>query len=119
MEIKKMRRLVITLAASFVSLFSNLSVSLAEAQDTVLTSRNAFRVCNIASEDWVNFCNGLIQGYADYAVLSGNACIPAGTTRTTLITVYIDRLPATQAYANDAPALLAAVEVLKRAYPCR
>lgn len=114
-----MRRFALTILVGLISIFSTLNASTAEAQDTVLTSKNVFRVCNIADEDWVSFCNGLIQGFSDYAVLSGNACIPVGTTRTTLITVYIDRLSATQAYADDAPALISAVEVLKRAYPCR
>ena len=87
--------------------------------DTFLSARNAHTLCTTAATQWVDFCNGLIQGYADYAVLTGNACIPSGTTRTTMITIYTDRLPGSQAYKNNEPALMAAVEILSRAYSCR
>ena len=91
----------------------------AASSDTSLSARNAYSLCTTEDMDWINFCNGLIQGYADYAVLSGNACIPSGTTRTTMITIYTDRLPSSQAYKNNEPALMAAVEILSRAYACR
>ena len=58
--------------------------------ETVLYSRNVYSLCTQEDMDWINFCNGLIQGYADYVVLAGASCIPAGTTRTTLITIFID-----------------------------
>ena len=89
------------------------------SSETTLSARNAYSLCTTEDMDWINFCNGLIQGYADYASLSGNACFPTGTTRTTLITIYTDRLPSSQAYNNNDSALVAAVEILSRAYACR
>lgn len=86
--------------------------------ETVLYSRNVYSLCTQEDMDWINFCNGLIQGNADYVVLAGASCIPAGTTRTTLITIFIDRLPSSSAYSNDKPALEAVIEVFSRIYPC-
>ena len=89
------------------------------SSETTLSARNVHSLCTTEDMDWINFCNGLIQGYADYAVLADYACIPSGTTRTTLITIYTDRLPSSQAYNNNESALAAAVEILSRAYACR
>ena len=113
-----MRTLLVSSLISIGSIILSFDDKMAHAQETVLTSRNAYSLCNTTASHWVDFCNGLIQGYAEYAVLSGNACIPAGTTRTTLITIYTDRLPQTNAYSKNEPAIMAAVEVLGRAYPC-
>ena len=109
-KISTMLAVSFTLIAGFTTTASS---------DTSLSARNAYSLCTTAAEQWVDFCNGLIQGYADYAVLSGNACIPPGTTRTTMITIYTDRLPSSQAYKNNETALVAAVEILSRAYACR
>ena len=109
-KISTMAAVSLTLAVGFVSTANS---------ETTLSARNAYSLCTTEDMDWINFCNGLIQGYADYASLSGNACFPTGTTRTTLITIYIDRLPSSQAYNNNESALVAAVEILSRAYACR
>ena len=109
-RISKVAVVSLTVAVGLVSTASS---------ETTLSARNAYSLCTTEDMDWINFCNGLIQGYADYAVLSGNACIPSGTTRTTMITIYTDRLPNSQAYKNNEPALMAAVEILSRAYACR
>ena len=103
-KISTMAAVSLTLAVGFVSTANS---------ETTLSARNAYSLCTTEDMDWINFCNGLIQGYADYA------CIPSGTTRTTLITIYIDRLPSSQAYNNNESALVAAVEILSRAYACR
>ena len=61
----------------------------------------------------------LIQGYADIAVLSGNACIPTGTTRTAMVTLFTDEaMTGTTAYQNDEPAVAAAIELFRKVYPC-
>ena len=87
---------------------------------TVLLSQNAYDVCTRADMNWINFCNGLIQGYADYVSLSKRACIPSGVTRTQLVTVFTSNLMrSTAAYQNNQAALLAAVEVFELAYPCK
>ena len=88
------------------------------ADTPVLSSRNAYTLCTTKASHWIDFCNGLIQGYADYASLAEVACIPVGTTRTTLITVYINFLPQSEAYEKAGPALEAALEILSKAYPC-
>lgn len=106
-----MKKLIAILS---VVLFSNQ----ASAESTVLSSKGAHSLCTTEATHWVDFCNGLIQGYADYANLSGAACIPKGTTRTTMITVYINFLAQSDAYKNDDSALQAAVEILGKAYPC-
>ena len=90
----------------------------ASAETTVLSSKNAHSLCTTEAPHWVDFCNGLIQGYADYASLSGPACIPTGTTRTTMITLYINFLPQSAAYKQNDSALQAAAEILGKAYPC-
>ena len=86
--------------------------------DTVLSSRDAHELCTTAEMHWVDFCNGLIQGYADFLTAAEIACFPSGTTRTTLVTIFTDQLPNTQAYADDDLALLAAVEIFGRVYQC-
>ena len=108
---------IITMLAFSVTLISGFTTT--AVSDTSLSARNAYSLCTTEDMDWINFCNGLIQGYADYASLSGNACFPTGTTRTTLITIYTDRLPRSQAYKSNESALVAAVEILSRAYSCR
>ena len=104
-----MKKLVLLLA---------LVLPLSVHASVTLSSRNAYSLCTTADMDWINFCNGLIQGYVDSLVLTGVICIPAGTSRTTMITLYTDRLPRTQAFSNDEPALAAAIEVFSRLYPC-
>ena len=91
----------------------------AQADGTVLATRNAISICTTADEDWINFCNGLFQGYADVAVLSGNVCIPAGTTRTAMVALFTGgAMIETTAYQNDEPALVGALKLFRRVYPC-
>ena len=63
-------------------------------------------------------CNEGGKVYVDFASLANAACIPIGTTRTTLVTVYINFLPQSEVYETDGPALQAALEILGKAYPC-
>lgn len=107
----------LTLLAAFV-----LTCSMATSQtrlDTVIYSRNAYDACTRPEAAWINFCNGLIQGYAETAVIGNVACIPSGTTRTTLVTIYTNRLPSTEAYRRDDPAIYAAMEIFRVVYACR
>ena len=91
----------------------------AKAEGVALATKNAVSICTTADIDWVNFCNGLIQGYADIAVLSGTACIPTGTTRTAMVTLFTDEaMKRTTAYQNDEPAVAAAMELFSKVYPC-
>ena len=59
-EIFEMKKLIAILS---VVLFTNQ----ASAESTVLSSKGAHSLCTTEATHWVDFCNGLIQGYADYA----------------------------------------------------
>jgi len=90
------------------------------AHDTILRTQNAYMICTTPDTDWVNFCNGLMQGYADYAVISGKACIPSGVTRTELATLFTSKLVKnTEAYKKDKPAVEEVSEIFSLAYPCK
>ena len=87
------------------------------SSETTLSSRNVYSLCTTEDMDWINFYDGLIQDYADYAVLTGNACIPSGTT-TTMITILQTNYLIVR-NKNNYPALAAAEEILSRVYSCR
>jgi hypothetical protein len=89
------------------------------AQGTILTTQEAVKICNIAQTHWVDFCNGLVQGYADYAVLSGGACIPNGTTRTTMVTLFASNMASEPTYQGDEPAIISVGRFFSKYYPCR
>ena len=68
--------------------------------------------------DWVSFCNGLIKGYADYAVISGKACIPSRVTRTKLAALFTSKLvKKMEAYKNDISAIEGISEMVSLTYP--
>ena len=90
----------------------------AGAEANVLRTQHAVQICSIPSQSWVDFCNGLIQGYADFAILSGEACIPVGVTRSQLVNLF-SGMTNTAEYKNDDAALVAAVEIFKLVYPCK
>ena len=116
LDMTKFLKTVVTLLFLVLS-FSKANVANAS---TILLSQNAYQVCTRKNMNWINFCNGLIQGYADYASLSGRACIPSGVTRTQLVTLFTSKLiKSTKAYQNNQAALLAGVEVFELAYPCK
>ena len=94
------------------------SVSVCLSQATTLETKEAIRVCNLPQEHWINFCNGLMQGFADYAVLSGNACIPVGTTRTTMVTLLAGLKTDGVNFKDSDPALITANKLLKKYYGC-
>ena len=77
--------------------------------------------CTRAEEAWISFCNGYAQGAVDFLELSGTACIPPGTTRTTIVTM-IDQIAFPKIRDGlippDTPALAVAIDVLQTAYPC-
>ena len=91
----------------------------ASSQNNIIRTQNAYSVCTKPDMDWINFCNGLMQGYADYVLLTGQACIPPAVTKTQLVTLFTGKLiKITESYKNDRPALEGAVEVFALAYPC-
>ena len=107
-----MRNILVTLA-----LLASLSTH-ARAEENVLRTQNAVKICTTPSQNWVDFCNGLMQAYSDFAIMSGAACIPVGVTRTQLVKLFTG-MTNTKAYKEDQAALVAAVEVFKLVYPCQ
>lgn len=73
--------------------------------------------CTRAEEAWISFCNGYIQAVIDNIRESDAVCLPAGTTRTDLVTVAERDITASsqlrQMNAHDA-----VLTVLRRVYPC-
>ena len=89
------------------------------ASENVLRTQNALQICTRSNANWVSFCNGLMQGYADYVMLAGLACLPQGVTRTELVKLFTaDQILDTKAYKNNDAALAAASEIFAAAYPC-
>ena len=114
-----MTKFIKTTATVFFIVMSISNTTSAKASNTLL-AKNAYEACTRADMNWINFCNGLMQGYADYATLTGRACFPAAVTKTQLVTVFTSKLmKSTWAYRNNAAALLAATETFELAYPCK
>ena len=89
------------------------------ASENVLRTQNALQICTRSNANWVSFCNGLMQGYADYVMLAGLACLPQGVTRTELVELFTaDQILETKAYKNNDASLVAASELFVAAYPC-
>jgi hypothetical protein len=97
-----------------------LGASLAGAEGA-MTAAELEETCTRVDDVWISFCNGYVQGVADFLELSGGACIPPGVTRTTIVTI-IDRSTFArireEAIAPDTPALNVAIAVLEAVYPC-
>lgn len=52
-----------------------------------LTGASFVEACTRADENWVSFCNGYIQAAVDSLKVPGTVCLPAGTSRTELVTL--------------------------------
>jgi hypothetical protein len=74
--------------------------------------------CTRPSESWVSFCNGYLQAVVDSISSSDEICIPAGTTRTDLVTIAEKEITAS-ARLKGMNAHAAVLSVLRRQYPCR
>lgn len=87
--------------------------------EAFLRTGDAVAICLRRETQWIDFCNGLIQGYAENAMLRGAACVPYGTTRRELVEVFTaPEVVVTTGYIDDLPALETAIEVFARHYPC-
>jgi len=81
---------------------------------------DAVALCLRPEPHWQDFCNGLVQGYAEHAVLTGKACIPPGTTRRRLVEVFTGPdVVVSTGYIDDLPAYETALEMFIRHFPCR
>jgi len=73
--------------------------------------------CTRAEEAWVSFCNGYLQAVIDSIRESDAVCLPAGTTRTDLVTV-AERDITASSHLRQMNAHDAVLTVLRRVYPC-
>ncbi len=87
--------------------------------EAFLRTGDAVAICLRRDPQWIDFCNGLIQGYAENAILRGAACVPYGTTRRELVEVFTaPEVVATTGFIDNLAALETAIEVFARHYPC-
>ncbi len=133
---KLQRHTLLKLAASVICLFVTFSLPVSsQAQqgaegsvapgrravvpEFILRTGDAVAVCLRDQPQWVDFCNGLVQGYAEYVVINQKACIPAGTSRRELVAVFTaPEVVVTTGFIDDWPAFDTAVEMFIRHYPC-
>jgi hypothetical protein len=96
-------------------------ISQANATNIALSSGDLRDACTRPTEAWISFCNGYVQALADFSDFTGQACIPAGTTRTEIVTLVenttFERI-ASQEIRADSPAFLLVLGVLEATYPC-
>ena len=89
------------------------------APELILRSAEAVNLCLRADANWQNFCNGLVQAYAEYANLSGKACIPPDTERRDLVAIFTaPEVVVSTGYIDNWPAMDTAVEMFIKAFPC-
>ena len=106
----------------FAVIIAVLWTSGAHSQETVLSTRKLIDACTRADMHWVDFCNGFAQAAHDLAVVSRMACVPPGTSRTTLTTVFtaaaanvVEEKPE----AGDAAGLIVFATIIQNTFPCR
>ncbi|GKY89565.1 hypothetical protein [Sinisalibacter aestuarii] len=86
---------------------------------TYLHTTDAVAICLRRTPEWQAFCHGLMQGYADYAVVEGKICLPFGTTREQLLEIFTSpEVVVTTGYIDDRPAIETAVQMFIKAFPC-
>jgi len=84
-----------------------------------LRTGDAVALCLSPESQWVDFCNGLAQGYAEYAMLHDKACIPYGTSRRELVQVFTGPdVVVSTGYIDDLPAFETALEMFIKHFPC-
>ena len=88
--------------------------------EVFLRTGDAVALCLKPEDSWKQFCDGLLRGYAEYAVLSGKACIPFGTSHRDLVSAFTaPQIVVSTGYIDDWPALETALEVFIQRFPCR
>ena len=84
-----------------------------------LRTGDAVALCLRRERQSQDFCNGLVQGYADYVVIRKKACIPATITPQELVAVFAGpHVVVSTGYIDDLPAFETAVEMFIRHFPC-
>jgi molecular chaperone DnaK (HSP70) len=80
---------------------------------------NAFSdACTRANESWVSFCNGYVQAAIDSLRDGDGVCIPAGTTRTQIVTLTERTITASE-QLKSMNALEAVRLTIRYAFPCQ
>lgn len=98
-----------------------LSNGITLAQGNVIDAKNLLEVCTTASMNWIDFCNGFMQATHDLASADGNACVPDGTSRTSLVKLFereATRTIAANPEAGELPGVSIAIKILEANYPC-
>ena len=84
-----------------------------------MRTKDAVALCLSADPHWINFCNGLAQGYADHAILSGKVCFPRNITRRQLVETFTaPEVVVAMGFIDDWPAIETALELFIKRYPC-
>jgi hypothetical protein len=87
--------------------------------ETYLHTTDAVAICLRPHPQWKSFCDGLMQGYADYAVTEGTICLPFGTTRRQLVEIFTaPEVVVTTGYIDDLPAITTATQLFIKYFPC-
>ena len=84
-----------------------------------LRTGDAVALCLRRERQWQDFCNGLVQGYADYVVIRKKACVPATVTPQELVAVFAGpHVVVSTGYIDDLPAFETAVVLFISHFPC-
>lgn len=82
-------------------------------------TRDIVSLCLSANPIWVDFCNGLFQGYNDYLLIKKLACIPFGVGPSELVDIFISpEIVIHSGYIDDWPAIETATEIFMKHFPC-
>ena len=85
----------------------------------LLGTQEVVQLCLRQDDTWKNFCNGLIQGYAESANFTQRSCIPSGTKRRSLVEIFIQpEIVVFSGYIDDWPAIDSAAEIFAKYFPC-
>ena len=85
----------------------------------LLGTQEVVQLCLSQNDTWKNFCNGLIQGYAEFANFTVRSCIPSGTKRRSLVEIFIQpEIVVFNGYIDDWPAIDSAAEIFAKYFPC-
>ena len=88
--------------------------------EAILRTADAVALCLRREREWIDFCNGLVQAYAEHAILRGAACIPFGVSRRDLVDVFTGPdVVVSTGYVDNLPAIETAVEMFVRHFPCK
>lgn len=83
-----------------------------------MTGAAFVNACSRAEESWISFCNGYVQAAVDSLRRGDGVCLPAGTSRTAIVTVAHKQIAASPEM-QAANGIVAVRTMMQRTYPCR